>query len=425
MCSNNIIPNVSDIVKEFAGVFSAGGEDRATVETDLSAPLAPSGSSAVSTSKGQLSHDATIEQLSRDATIGGGEKPAAVSIPKGQALSNISHSRALANKACPNCKSTTQNLTPDGFKAINSPANNVSLPKAAGNNDLGVSCPSSPLPVGLFLRVPNSHTRVNTGILEAFREYCYVLELKPCTFLHMRNKIDNSTVLYRRTGYSRSRYYQSGRSAIIKEIRRRLRSEPMAGVFFTLTVDTKRFDMVEAWEGMWSEWNRFKKSLNMYRKRHMNAKHTIRYLAALEQHVSGYPHLHVYCPGLRWLIKKQDLGKMDDWWGMGSANTKKERHQDSARGYITKYISKLEGWSEVSMALLWHYQIRLYNMSRCYSKGKQESEWEVLDNFCTLEEVAEGLDIKIKNAESLLEAFSEVGADLVYLKPPEDAPGQV
>lgn len=291
---------------------------------------------------------------------------------------------------------------------------------------VGLNAENSPSfpPVGFFLKVVNSHTRVNIEILEAFRQYCYLLENKPCTFLHMQHKVDKSTVLYRRTGYSDSRYYPSGRVAIIRKIRRRLSSEQMAGVFFTLTVDTKRYTMTEAWEGMWPEWNRFKKSLNMYRRRHMGAKHTIYYLAALEQHKSGYPHLHVYCPGLRWLINRRDLGKMDGWWGMGFANTKKEQRQDSAVGYITKYISKLEGWSELSMALLWHYEVRLYNMSRCYSKGKQDSGWEVLDNFGSLEEVSDGLDIKIEDAETLLKAFSGVGADLVYLKPLEVAPGE-
>lgn len=311
--------------------------------------------------------------------------------------SNLSASPARRGVNRPFC------VTPVGFKAINSP----SFP-----------------PVGLFLRVVNSDNQAIIGIRDSFRQYCYMLENKKCTFLHMRNKLDKSTVLYRRTGYSDSRYYPSGRAAIIKKIRRRLNCEQMEGVFFTLTVDAKRYDMAEAWQRMWRQWNRFKDALNIYRKRHMNAKHSIYYLAALEQHESGYPHLHVYCPGLNWLIKRQDLGKMDDWWGMGFANTKKERRQDSAVGYITKYISKLEGWSEVSMALLWHYEVRLYNMSRCYSKGKQDSEWEVLDTFGNVEEVSDGLDIKIEDAESLLEAFSEVGADLVYLKPPEAAPEQ-
>ena len=108
MCTN-IISNMSDIVKEF-DVFSAGGEDRATVETDLSAPLAPSVSSAVSTSV------------------------------VGQALS-ISHSR-IRNEACPAYNPSNENLTflspmvasrdhsickpnkslyPDGSYALNSP----------------------------------------------------------------------------------------------------------------------------------------------------------------------------------------------------------------------------------------------------------------------------------------------------------------
>lgn len=298
----------------------------------------------------------------------------------------------------------------------------VAPPDGSNAENSAEGVPSLP-PVSLILRVPNSDTRGNTGIVEAFREYRYMLEHKPVAYLHMRNKLDNSTVLYRRTGYSRSRYFLSGRAARIKEIRRRLSTDLMEGVFFTLTVDAKRYSMAEAWEGMWPRWNGFKDALNVYRKRHMNYPRGFPYLAILEQCKSGYPHLHVYCPGMKWLIKKKDLGKLTDWWKMGGHDVKKaKRCDDSALGYILKYITKMDGWTEETMALLWHYKVRNYNMSRRYSKGKQDSEWEVLDNFGSLEELSDGLNLKIKDAESLLEAFSEVGADLIDMKPPEEAP---
>jgi hypothetical protein len=126
---------------------------------------------------------------------------------------------------------------------------------------------------------------------------------------------------------------------------------------------------------MWPEFNRFKTCLNNYRKRHMNASHGIRYLATLEPHKSHFPHLHAYCPELRWLVKEPDLGNMDRWWGMGSAKTEKELRRDCASNYITKYISKMDGWSEVSLAMIWRYRIRIYNLSHQYRNSKVEGDW--------------------------------------------------
>jgi hypothetical protein len=203
---------------------------------------------------------------------------------------------------------------------------------------------------------------------------------------------------------------------MIKNISQRLSDGRMSGVFFTLTVDAKRYGLTDAWPSMWPQFNRFKDALNMYRKRHMNAKHGIFYLAALEPHESDFPHLHVYCPGLRWLVKTQDLGKMDEWWSMGSANTKKERRQDSVRGYILKYISKMDGWSELSMALIWHFKIRIYNLSRKkYYTGESQSEWEWLASYKDAEDLSEGLGIGFRAAEKLIDTWAGLDGNLVYL----------
>ena len=212
----NSLSNKSPKVKEYAGAFPAGEEDRATLGSDLSASSAPSGVSAPLSGQ-------TLGHVIRACSIRtGGVKGTPVS---GQV--SISHSRPEV-EVCPVYKLPTS----DGSEAIN-PQEVVFSPKAFSNDGLDVFySPSSP-PVGLFLRVVNSDTRVNTGIIDAFREYCFVLEHKPCCFLHMRNKVDNSTVLYRRTGYSDSRYYPSGRAAIIKKIRQRLCCDSMVGVFFT------------------------------------------------------------------------------------------------------------------------------------------------------------------------------------------------
>jgi len=147
----------------------------------------------------------------------------------------------------------------------------------------------------------------------------------------------------------------------------------------------------------------------------MNASGGIRYIAALEPHKSGFPHLHVYCPELHWLIKKPDLPRMDKWWGMGSANTEKELRWDCARNYITKYISKMDGWSEISLAMIWRYKIRIYNLSHKYrSHDKPESDWILLRRYTNTDDLAEGLDMGRKDTESFLEAWANIVDNMVY-----------
>jgi len=353
------IPEGTQPVKHIRrpGVFAPDGEDKALLESNLSAPSGPSG---VSTP---------------------------LVIP-----------------------------SPDGLKAINSSSTD---PEAASHTSLqsssDSSSSSSPASVGLSLRYVNCDTPEIIGIVKAYREHCSKLEHSPCTFLHLRHTEDGSTALYRVNACSCSRYFQQGRAQMIRTMSQRLSDGQMSGVFFTLTVDAKRYGLTDAWPSMWPQFKRCKDALNIYRKRHMNASGSIRYLAALEQCKSGYPHLHVYCPGLRWLIKEQDLGKMDEWWGMGSANTQKERRQDSARGYILKYISKLDGWSEVSLALIWHFRIRIYNLSRKYYARHPESEWELLGTYRDAEALSEGLGIGFRAAEALIEAWADIEDNLIHL----------
>jgi hypothetical protein len=304
--------------------------------------------------------------------------------------------------------------TPTGSNAKNSPTT-IKSPKTANTDRLDAADSSSPASVGLFKEYVNSDTREIIGIVDAYREHCSKLEHTPHAFLHLKHKEDGSTALYRVNAASSSRYFQQGRVQMIKNISQRLDGSQVQGVFFTLTVDAKRYTLTEAWPSMWPEFNRFKDAMNVYRKRHMNAGQGVLYLAALEPHKSHYPHLHVYCPGLRWLIRKQDLGKLDNWWGMGSVNTKKERRQDSARGYILKYVSKLEGWSEVSLALLWRYKIRIYNLSHKYYSGESDSEWELLGRYKDAESLSEGLGIGYRQAEALMESWADLADNLVYL----------
>jgi hypothetical protein len=51
----------------------------------------------------------------------------------------------------------------------------------------------------------------------------------------------------------------------------------------------------------------------------------------------------------------------------------------SPAGYVCKYVSKMEGWSDSAMAEIWFNRTRLYSMSRDYYTqpvDKRIPEWE-------------------------------------------------
>jgi hypothetical protein len=293
-----------------------------------------------------------------------------------------------------------------GVNAINSLEGFASY-EAASNRALdSVSGIPSPA-VGLSPIYANSNTVDSIGvegILKEFRVHLLKMEHTPVMILHLCHKENDSEVLYRVTACSTSRYFPEGRAALRRCILQRLGIEKQPGVFLTLTTDVKRYTLLDSWPMLWPNFNRFKSALNIYRKRHMKATGSVRYIAAIEPHQSDYPHLHVFFPGLRWLIKKPDITKMDKWWKMGCTRTEKERKSDSAGEYVTKYLTKLSAWSETSMALLWKYRIRLYNLSHCFYGSKEESVWSVRQAYRDPRELAREIDITLRSAEDIFDS---------------------
>jgi hypothetical protein len=41
----------------------------------------------------------------------------------------------------------------------------------------------------------------------------------------------------------------------------------------------------------------------------------------------------------------------------------------------------MEGWTNESFAILWHYKIRLYNMSHSFYNEKESSGWVLIDMY--------------------------------------------
>jgi hypothetical protein len=244
---------------------------------------------------------------------------------------------------------------------------------------------SDSVPTGLDILNGTNCDKVDiTGICEAFDDYINKLEHSNKLIARIKNEgqgLEALVVLDRMSG---SRYFPEGRAKIRRKIQKRIKPHKEKGVYLVFTVDTKLYDKLEAWDCLWENFKLWRDAINVYRKRNMNAKGSLRYAAVLEPHESGYPHLNVFFPGLRVLIKKNDFHKITEWWkmgGSGSVYVEKERNAQSVCNYVLKYISKMEGWSNESFAILWHYRIRLWNMSHCWYNEKKDSGWVLVGMY--------------------------------------------
>lgn len=176
----------------------------------------------------------------------------------------------------------------------------------------------------------------------------------------------------------KSRYFQEGR----KYMRRRINSsynhnKVVHGVFLTLTYNPSLCSREYAWENLGKELSRFFDAVNIARKRRFLTKGRLGYLWVVEeQKGTGYPHVHVFFPGLKWLWGSDDIARM---WGNGFINVKGSGSCDMT-GYLIKYIVKLDGWSKLGLSYLWKYGRRLYGISKRYRKEieKRLSDYKML-----------------------------------------------
>jgi hypothetical protein len=223
-----------------------------------------------------------------------------------------------------------------------------------------------------------------TGICKDFDEYIDKLEHSEKLIAHIKNEGQGLEALVVIDRMSGSRYFPEGRAKIRRKIQKRIKPQKEKGIYGVFTVDTKLYSMIEAWDCIWENFKLWRDAINVYRKRHMGVKESLRYVAVLEQHESGYPHLNVFFPGLRILIKPKDFYKITEWWKMGGLNgveMKWERKAQSVCSYVLKYVSKMEGWTDESFAILWHYRIRLWNMSHCWYNEKKDSGWVLFNMY--------------------------------------------
>ena len=190
------------------------------------------------------------------------------------------------------------------------------------------------------------------------------------------NKKDEPLVLRIMPTSCRSRYFDDGRIYMSRRIKKGLsKYEKVPGLMVTLTYDTKRIGKRAAWASFGRDTRRFLNAVNQYRKR--RGWRRLHYLWVVEvQHGTGYPHVHIFFPNLRWLAP---LNIINGNWREGRANVESPKKiKVSCAAYISKYLRKMRGWSDLHLALLWSGKCRMYSFSRGFSTKieKPESEWQ-------------------------------------------------
>jgi len=189
------------------------------------------------------------------------------------------------------------------------------------------------------------------------------------------NQIGNPLVLKIIPVRVRSRYFDDGRLYISRKIRRRLgKYEKVPGLMQTLTYDPKKIGKQEAWASFGKDTRRFLNAVNEYRKR--RGWRRLHYLWVVEvQAGTGYPHVHIFFPNLKWIAP---LSIINGNWRHGRANIESPKKiKVNCAAYISKYLRKMQGWSDLHLALLWSGKCRMYGFSRGFSikVEKKESEW--------------------------------------------------
>jgi len=206
---------------------------------------------------------------------------------------------------------------------------------------------------------------------ENFLEYIDILEEK---LVLMRSRVNFDKGLIIRPCES-SRYFEGGRKKTKRNLRKRFGKNFTApGVFLTLTYDHKKYSRWEAWGRLSADLKRLIHNITMRYNR--AGRKSPRYIWVIEeQKQTGYPHVHIFYPRLKWLLTKEDIHLL---WNMGRT---KVEYADNVHlgGYVCKYITKMGGWSDEGLAFIWKNKIRMYGYSHCYNMAngiKQKTEWD-------------------------------------------------
>ena len=236
-----------------------------------------------------------------------------------------------------------------------------------------------------------------------FREYRAELAEKVVMMRHV--EMPQSWLLVRRC--DSSRYFDRGRWKAKKNIRRRFGKYYSApGTLFTATYDPKIYSRWEAWERVNKDWSRFKHDVEI-RYRRVGRKPPMCIRVIEEQKKTGYPHIHVFYPNLKYLLKKELL---QQYWSFGRARVEYAGNVNVGR-YVCKYVTKMGGWSEEALAFMWKRKRRMYSYSRCYTLPVEEKlpgEWAYLFSS-TKSRINNHIDVILASCQTIinLEEYDE------------------
>ncbi len=204
-------------------------------------------------------------------------------------------------------------------------------------------------------------TVVEREQVRAFKDY---LERLGDRVVMVQSLVDSRTMRVVKAADA-SRYFPGGRRRVRGRIYKRLgRWVNCPGLLVTLTFDPKRQRRAEAWATVGLRRRVWMNRLNMWRKRHGMTK--AKCLSVIEeQRQTGYPHVHIIFPYLKWLGPIAELGES---WGQGSGAVDiGVVDHISPMSYLCKYITKMEGWSDIALSHLWANRTRMYSMSQDYT----------------------------------------------------------
>jgi len=173
-----------------------------------------------------------------------------------------------------------------------------------------------------------------------------------------------------------SRYFGDGRLKMSYRIMARLgKYNKVPGLMETLTYDPKKITKKEAWCEFGKDTRAFLNGVNEYRKR--RGWRRLHYLWVVEvQKGTGYPHVHIFFPNLKWIAP---IDILNGNWGKGRANIESPtKIKINCAAYISKYLRKMKGWSDIHLALLWSGKCRMYGFSRGFSVKVEtkETDWQ-------------------------------------------------
>lgn len=267
------------------------------------------------------------------------------------------------------------------------------------NNSKERTCQGGGSPSGLVSYKNNVHAKVKTpikSIVSGFREFMKKVGAEAIILQNKENEKQLLVVLAR----NHSRYFPEGQRYIKRKIYKRMgKFKNMKGVFLTLTYDPSLVGKIEVWANLGGDTRNFLNTINQYRRR--RGWKRVKYFWVVEvQKGTGYPHIHIFFPGLRWLAPKEYILSA---WGKGRTRVEMARSVNGA-SYIVKYIGKMKGWSEEYLALIWWFKRRLYSFSKFFYMFK-ESNKEYWKLFGFVRDISEDIVLY----ELFMEGYEFVG----------------